>query len=99
MKDNGLLDISICQIKLFLLLAEIRNFSKVAALTNIAQPTLSKRISQLEQILNMQLFVRNIRPIRLTQEGEILYDGWTPLCSLFDEAVKKAIRRKNYADL
>lgn len=87
MKDSGFLDISIYQIKLFLLLAEHLSFTEVAALTNITQPTLSKRISQMEQMLGVRLFDRDKRPIELTREARMLYDSWSLLCRDFEKAV------------
>ena len=90
MLDHSILDISLYQIKLFLLLAEEQNFSRVAALSNMTQPTLSRRISQLEQTINMKLFNRKDRPVTLTPEGRKLYEGWKNIQKLFDDALCEA---------
>ncbi|MCC8123689.1 MAG: LysR family transcriptional regulator [Oscillospiraceae bacterium] len=90
MLAHGILDISMYQIKLFLALAEERNFTRVSVLFHITQPTLSKRISQLEQSLNMQLFIRKSRPIQLTTEGQALYTGWKGLHQHFEDAITEA---------
>ncbi|MCD7947169.1 MAG: LysR family transcriptional regulator [Oscillospiraceae bacterium] len=90
MLAHGILDISMYEIKLFLALAEERNFTRVSVLFHITQPTLSKRISQLEQSLNMQLFIRKSRPIQLTAEGQVLYAGWKGLHQHFEAAITDA---------
>lgn len=94
MLNHNILDISMYQIKLFLLLVEERNFTRVAELSNISQPTISKRISQLEQSLDMQLFIRKKRPIALTPEGEALYNGWKDLHFLFEAGIEDAEKQQ-----
>jgi len=94
---HGILDISMHQIKLFLALAEERSFSRVSTMFHITQPTLSKRIAQLEQSLNMQLFFRKSRPIQLTPEGQALYSGWKDLHQLFEAAITAAEQSRREA--
>ncbi len=50
--------------------AEHRSFRRAAASLNITQPTLSKRIRELEERLGVQLFVRSSGGAHLTAEGE-----------------------------
>ena len=90
MSENSYLDISIYQIRLFLLMAEHCNFSKVASIAHLTQPTLSRRIAQLEQTLNMKLFERDSRPIALTPEGHILFEGWKDICHQVDAVINQA---------
>jgi DNA-binding transcriptional LysR family regulator len=40
---------------------------------HIAQPPLSRQIQQLEEILGVQLFERNSRPLKLTETGKFFY--------------------------
>ena len=98
MLDHSILDISMLQIRLFLLMAEERNFSRVAAMANMTQPTLSRRIAQLEQTLNLKLFNREDRPVTLTPEGETLYKGWKRLQEDFNIALNEAkkVRSDDY---
>jgi DNA-binding transcriptional LysR family regulator len=51
-------------------IAETKNFTTAAALASVTQPALSKAISKLEAELNVPLFERNGRNIKLTSFGE-----------------------------
>ena len=61
---------TIRQMKCAVLLAQTRNFSKVADELEVSQPTLSKHISNLEQELGVQLFDREHVPLAVTPAGE-----------------------------
>ena len=50
--------------------AEHRSFRRAAAALNIAQPTLSKRIRELEDRLGVRLFERSTGGAHLTADGE-----------------------------
>ena len=54
------------------MLAEERNFSRAARRLNIAQPSLSQQIRRLEQELATELVDRTIRPVLLTNAGQLL---------------------------
>lgn len=60
------------QLRYFAKAAETLNFSDAAKALNIAQSSLSQQIKQLEDELNVQLFVRNSHSIRLTEAGETM---------------------------
>lgn len=60
-------------LRYFQALAETLNFTRAAELLHIAQPPLSRQISQLEQMLGTQLVVRE-RPLRLTEAGRFFYE-------------------------
>jgi DNA-binding transcriptional LysR family regulator len=49
----------------FVTAARELNFSRTALLMNMEQSTLSKRISMLEQILGVKLFIRDSGPFPL----------------------------------
>ncbi len=84
------LDITLSDIGLFVLLAEERNFSRAAQAANLTQPTLSRRISQMENALGMRLFDRGSRPVALTVEGRALCLAWKPLLGQIEHGVQLA---------
>lgn len=63
------------QIESFIAVAEAANFTHAAQSTHISQPTLSRQVKMLEDELGCTLFQRSKRPLRLTEAGEIFYDG------------------------
>ena len=61
-------------LKYFQFVAMYRNFSKAAEHFYIGQSALSRQIANLEKELNVQLFVRDTRNVRLTDAGAALYE-------------------------
>ncbi len=59
------------QLSYFIAVAEHCGFSRAAAALHVSQPALSQQIRQLEAMLEVQLFDRSGRRIRLTDAGEI----------------------------
>ncbi len=58
------------QLRIFLALAESLNFSRTAEQFFVTQPSLSKAVKDLEEALNVVLFERTTRSVRLTPAGE-----------------------------
>ena len=59
--------------KVFYYVAKYGNVTKAAAELNISQPAVSQALKQLERALEVVLFYRAAKGVRLTAEGEILY--------------------------
>ena len=59
------------QLEYFKKIAETENFTAAAASASVTQPALSKAISKLEDELNVPLFERNGRNVKLTSFGEV----------------------------
>ena len=72
-------------IRAFLMVAEMRSFSRAAEKLFITQPAISKRISTLEFALDCQLFDRLGKSIQLTQAGEALIPSYQRIISELDE--------------
>lgn len=60
------------QMKAFLTLASCLNFTEAAGMLFMTQPALSRQIVALEKELNILLFSRDRRSVRLTPAGELL---------------------------
>lgn len=58
---------------IFYTVAGCGNISSAAKELFISQPAISKAVSKLEGNLDVKLFTRNSRGVRLTMEGELLY--------------------------
>ena len=59
--------------QIFNKVAETGNISLAAKELFISQPAISKSIIKLEEELNVLLFSRSSRGVRLTEEGKLLY--------------------------
>ena len=59
-------------LRYFIAVAELRNFTKAAEASFVAQSALSQQISRLEHELGASLFVRGKRGAQLTPAGELL---------------------------
>ena len=64
------------QMKYFITAAKCLNFTKAADKLFITQPALSRQIASMEAELNMQLFIRNNRSVRLTPAAVVLLEGF-----------------------
>jgi DNA-binding transcriptional LysR family regulator len=62
-------NVSTRQLRAFIALAEQRNFTRAASLSNLSQPAFSALIRQLEEALGLRLFDRSTRSVELTPEG------------------------------
>ena len=76
------------QLQTFLVLSQIKNFTKTAHELHYAQSNITSQIQQLEKELGVQLFERLGKTITLTKEGETLLPYATQILSLSKEAKK-----------
>lgn len=60
-------------LKSFMEVADYKSFTNAAAHSYLTQPSLSKAVKKLEEELNVELFDRSTRHLRLTDAGQILY--------------------------
>ncbi len=59
-------------LEVFLAASEGKSLSETAKQLSMTQSAVTKKIRKLEDSLNVELFDRSKRPIKLTREGEIL---------------------------
>ncbi len=76
----------------FLVLAEDLSFSRAAGRLHIAQPSLSHQIRQLERELETELFDRSVRPIRLTNAGQLLLQNASSIVAEAEETAREVRR-------
>lgn len=78
------------QIECFLNVAKYLNFTEAANHLFIAQSSLSRNISNLEEELDMKLFFRTKKYVRLTPAGAVLYKEFSALVEQGKAAIEKA---------
>ncbi len=78
------------QIKYFITAAKCLNFTKAADQLFITQPALSRQIFMMESELNLQLFIRTNRTVRLTPAAQILLIELDKIYKNYNDAVEKA---------
>lgn len=72
------------------------NISKAAEALYISQPAVSKSITRLEQSLNHQLFIRSKKGVKLTEEGQMLYQHLQTAFSAINEAEQDLYRISHF---
>ncbi len=80
------------QIGYFLEVARCLNITEAAAHLHMTQPTLSRQIAAIESELNMQLFIRGQKALKLTPGGAVLKDELERLMEDYDQILQKAER-------
>lgn len=78
------------QMKYFITAAKCLNFTKAADKLFITQPALSRQIAAMETELNMQLFVRNNRQVKLTPAAVVLLEEFEKIYNSYNLAIAKA---------
>jgi DNA-binding transcriptional LysR family regulator len=69
----------------FNLVARHGGFGRAARASGRPKATLSRRVAELESSLNLRLFERGTRALKLTQEGRALYERTAALLTELDE--------------
>lgn len=77
------MSISIESLKIFCDVVRKRSFSKGAALNSVSQSAASQVVCNIEKRLGVKLINRSKRPLSLTPEGQIYYDGCRNLISQY----------------
>lgn len=81
------------QLKTFTEVAERRNFTKAGEKLNLAQPTVSLHIRQLEEEFGTPLFIRSGRQFSITPGGKLLYERAKQLLALTEETKEDMMRQ------
>jgi DNA-binding transcriptional LysR family regulator len=67
------------ELRVFLAVAKTKSFNRAAEITNTSQPTVSRQVKRLQDVVGSQLFISTARGITLTRSGEALANA---LCRL-----------------
>ena len=73
----------------FFTIVEEGNISHAAQRLGVAQPALSRQMKHLEEKLNVKLFERGSRRIRLTEAGRVLYERVENILGMVDGTVRE----------
>lgn len=73
------------QLRIFCAAAERGSLSRAAAALYISHSTVSRAVSALEASVGAELFSRDSRGVRLTEAGQVLFEGAQQLLRLADE--------------
>lgn len=79
-------------LRYFVSVAEHRSFTAAAHTLNIAQPSISQQIADLEKKLGFNLFKRNSRSVELTVAGEVFLQEAKEIILSTENAIEKATR-------
>src|SRR3954454_16701407 len=60
------------ELRVFLAVAKTKSFNRAAEMTNTSQPTVSRQVKRLQDIVGSQLFISTPRGVKLTRNGEAL---------------------------
>lgn len=60
------------ELRVFLAVAKTKSFNRAAEITNTSQPTVSRQVKRLQDIVGSQLFISTPRGVQLTKKGEAL---------------------------
>jgi DNA-binding transcriptional LysR family regulator len=76
--------------RLFMRVADAGSFSKAASDMGLGQPTVSRRIQDLEHRLGAELFQRTTRALNMTEAGQKFYERAGVILAEFDDAEAEA---------
>lgn len=79
----------------FVMVANEGNFTRAAERLHLSQPTLSRQLSDLEKAYGTQLFIREPRHVRLTEEGLLLKRRAEEILALVDETEQELLQRQD----
>ena len=81
---------NISQLNYFMEIAKCLNFSEASKRLFVSQPSLGRQMTSIESELNMQLFIRSTKGLKLTPAGIVLLNELEKIKPLYLEAIEKA---------
>ena len=80
---------------LFCEVAHLGSFSKAAKSHGMSQPAASEIVKSIEEHLGCELLNRSVRPLELTPEGHIYYDGCRQLLDEYRRLEDRVLQRRD----
>ena len=87
------------QLEYFKIIAETKNFTTASEILSVTQPALSKAISKLEEELDVKLFQREGRNIKITEYGDVFLKYAKGALSEVEKGKLKLKEMKNNSDM
>ena len=84
------MDVSLRQVRSFLVVARVKSFTGAASILNVTQPALTMQIRRLEEALGVTLFDRDTRSVELTRVARDLIPAFERTLQDFDAALESA---------
>ncbi|MDA0127997.1 LysR family transcriptional regulator [Vibrio sp. MarTm2] len=82
--------INLADIRSFVLIAQLGNFTKAAEALNVSRSHVSRQISQLEKQMGVTLLIRTTRTLKLTDAGRHFYQQCAHALGTIDQALSSA---------
>ena len=92
-------NISLRALRVFCTAAERESFRETAESLFLTSSAVSHQVKQLETELDVKLFERTARSLKLTAEGSALYDEMCPLIAEFDAVITRHSRARRSRSL
>ena len=77
------------QLSCFMAVAEYLNFTQAAEKLHVTHPAVSQQIQSLEKELNVKLFQRTTRSVKLTEEGKAFLHDAEQIVAISERAKKR----------
>ncbi|WP_071394000.1 LysR family transcriptional regulator [Bacillus tuaregi] len=83
------------ELKTFVTLVEVKNFTKTAEILRMSQPSVSLHIKNLEKEFQTKLFLRSPKIIQITPTGELLYDRAKQMITIYEKTKQDILEHQN----
>lgn len=84
-------DINLADLRTFVLIAQLGNFTKAAQHLDVSRSHVSRQVSQLEKQMGVTLFIRTTRTLRLTAAGTRLFQQSQQALANIDQALRSTV--------
>lgn len=78
-------------LRIFVTLAEVKNFTKTAEQLHISQPSVSLHIKNLEQEFQTKLFLRSPKYLQITPTGKMLYSRAKQILTIYEQTKEEIL--------